>query len=55
LVAAGYTSKDIHIAVWADMPRGKGETGQPLVLPLGWTRYDLASDSLKYEKPDWAD
>jgi hypothetical protein len=54
LVAAGYTSKDIHIAVFAHVPTRKGETGQQLVLPLGWTRYESTSDSLKFEKPDWA-
>jgi hypothetical protein len=51
LVAAGYTSKDIHIAVFAHVPTRKGETGQQLVLPLGWTRYESTSDSLKSKNP----
>jgi hypothetical protein len=54
LVAAGYRSKDIHIAVFARVGTPKGFPGQQLVLPLGWTHYDSTSDSLKFETPDWA-
>jgi hypothetical protein len=53
LVAASYQPQDIQVSVFAQMPGGKGETGQNLVIPFGWTRYDHASDQFKFKR--WTD